>query len=154
MDDSLSNPYVDDSLLQITPALAIPRAELQFRTSRSSGPGGQHVNKTETRVELLFDVQNSPSLTEEQRARLLEGLRSWLDSAGELHIVSDSYRSQYRNREDTLARFVLILQHALRPRKTRRPTRIPRSVNEARLQEKKHRGETKRHREKGTGWGE
>ncbi len=98
-----------------TPALVIPRAELQFRTSRSGGPGGQHVNKVETRVELLFDVASAPSLSEDQRQRLLVELTTWLDNDGVLHLVSDSYRSQYRNREDVLARFVLLLQHALRP---------------------------------------
>ena len=126
----------------------IPRAELHFRTSRSGGPGGQHVNKVETRVELLFDVAASPSLLEGQRLRLLEELPTWLDGDGVLHLVSDSYRSQYRNREDVLARFVLLLQHALRPQIPRKPTRTPRRVKEARLQEKRHRGEIKRRRGK------
>lgn len=140
-----------DKLLLVTPWLAIPRAELQFRTSRSSGPGGQHVNKVETRVELLFDVANSPTLTEEIRVRLLDALRSWLDTDGVLHIVSDRYRSQYRNREDTIERFVALLQQALRPQKTRKPTRTPRRVHEHRLQEKKQRGDTKRLRGRGRG---
>ena len=154
MDELTPAEYREESYLRITPALVIPRAELQFRTSRSSGPGGQHVNKVETRVELLFDARQSPSLTEEQRARLLECLCSRLDSDGVLHIVSDSYRSQFRNREETLVRFILLLQHALRPRVIRRPTRIPRGAKEARLQEKKHHGEIKRRREKGSGWNE
>lgn len=141
-------PDMDDRLLLITPALAIPRAELQFRTSRSGGPGGQHVNKVETRVELLFDVAASPSLSDAQQQRLLEDLRTWLDSDGVLHLVSDSYRSQYRNREDVIARFVLLLQHALRPRIPRKATRVPRAVKAARLQEKHHRAEIKRRRGK------
>jgi ribosome-associated protein len=132
--------------LVITPHVRIPRAELQFRTSRSSGPGGQHVNKVETRVELRFDLLASPSLDEVVRARLLDELRPWLDDAGILHVVSDAYRSQYRNREDATARFVALLQHALRPRTPRKPTRIPRGVREARLQDKRRRGETKRRR--------
>lgn len=150
MDEQLAYPD-DDSILRITPALAIPRAELEFRTSRSSGPGGQHVNKVETRVELRFDVANSPSLDDDQRMRLLEGLRSWLDSDGTLHLVSDSYRSQFRNREDVIARFVVLLQNALRPRKHRKPTRIPRRVHEQRLQTKKERGAVKRLRQRGRG---
>ncbi len=100
-------------------------------------------------MELLFDVANSPTLSEEERARLLEGLRTWLDNDGLLHLVSDSYRSQYRNREDVIARFVLLLQHALRPIVPRKATRTPRRVKEARLQEKRHRGEIKRKRGKG-----
>jgi ribosome-associated protein len=137
--------YQDDTL-QITATLAIPRSELSFRTSRSSGPGGQHVNKTETRVELLFDVANSPSLTDDQRARLLTALKSWLDNDGLLHLVSEQSRSQFRNRADTISRFVDLVHDALRPIKHRRPTRIPRGVKEARLQDKKQRGEIKRGR--------
>ncbi len=132
--------------LVVMPGVSIPRAELQFRTSRSSGPGGQHVNKVETKVELLFDVAGSPSLNEFVRARLLDELHSWLDSTGTLHVVSDRYRSQYRNREDVTARFVMLLQHALRPRTPRKPTRISRARKEARLQEKRQHGEIKRRR--------
>jgi len=135
--------YDEGRILQVTPRLVIPRAELRFRTSRSGGPGGQHVNKVETRVELLFDLANSPSLTDEQRQRLLEALSPWLDTNGVLHIISERSRSQYMNREDTVERFVALLRDALRPRKTRKPTRIPRSVREERLKEKKQRGEKK-----------
>jgi ribosome-associated protein len=133
-------------ILEILPGVTIPLAELSFRTSRSGGPGGQHVNKVETRVELLFDVAGSPSLDDARRAQLLDALATRLDSAGVLHVVADSSRSQLRNRDEVVARFVTILQAALRPRKPRRPTRIPRSVKEARLQAKKQRGETKRMR--------
>jgi len=143
--------YRRDDLLLVAPGVMIPRAELQFRTSRSSGPGGQHVNKVETRVELLFDLANSPSLTEEQRARAMAALHSRLDDDGVLHLVADSFRSQFRNREDAVARFVALLEHALRPRKPRRPTRVPRGVREERLQQKKQRAETKRLREKPRG---
>ena len=151
MDDQLPDNQAEEHYLRITPALVIPRAELQFRTSRSGGPGGQHVNKVETRVELLFDVASAPSLSEDQRQRLLVELTTWLDNDGVLHLVSDSYRSQYRNREDVLARFVLLLQHALRPQIPRKHTRTPRRVKEARLQEKRHRSEIKRRRGKGGG---
>ncbi len=147
MDESC--PYAPGSALIITPSLCLPREEVQFRTSRSSGPGGQHVNKTETRVELLFDVAGSPSLTEEQRSLLLDELRSWLDNSGVLHLVSERFRSQYRNREDVITRFVLLLQHALRPRIPRKKTRVPRGAHEARLQDKKARGATKRLRGRG-----
>ncbi len=149
MDDHITPHPDEERYLQVTPRLVIPRAELQFRTSRSSGPGGQHVNKVETRVELLFDLAHSPSVNDVQREYLLESLKSWLDNEGTLHIVSDRYRSQYRNREDTIERFLNLLRDALRPRKHRRPTRIPRSVREGRLQEKKQRGEKKRLRGRG-----
>ena len=139
----------DERFLFITPELIMPRAELQFRTSRSGGPGGQHVNKVETRVELLFHVAASPALSEAQRECLLGALRSGVDNEGVLHIIADSSRSQYRNREEAIARLVVLLQHALRPRITRKPTRIPRGVQEHRLQEKKHRAEIKRRRSGG-----
>src|SRR5512135_2338893 len=82
--------------------LSIPAAELSFRYSRSGGPGGQHVNRTETRVELLFDVAHSPSLSEGQRGRLLERLAGRLDRDGILHIVSSATRSQLENRADAV----------------------------------------------------
>ena len=140
-----------DDLLAVAPGVMIPRSELRFRTSRSGGPGGQHVNKVETRVELLFDLAGTPSLTEEQQARAMAALRTRLDNDGTLHIVADTYRSQYRNREEAVARFVTLLSHALRPRKVRRPTAVPRAMREARLQQKKHRAETKRLRAKPRG---
>lgn len=147
-------PTPDESaVLLITPALIIPRRELQFRTSRSSGPGGQHVNKTESRVELLFDL-NSPLLNDWQRERLWVELKPWLDESGIVHIIADQSRSQYRNREDAVGRFVALLQQALRPRKTRKATRVPRGAKEARLQGKRERSEVKRQRGRARGWDE
>jgi ribosome-associated protein len=137
---------MDDYTLVISPTLAIPRSELDFRFSRSGGPGGQNVNKVETKVELLFNVANSSSLNDDQRARIMRALDSHIDMQGIMHVTSDRFRSQYLNREDAVTRFVMLLQHALRPLKTRKPTRIPHSVREHRLQEKKHRGEIKRQR--------
>ncbi|HEY3379945.1 MAG TPA: alternative ribosome rescue aminoacyl-tRNA hydrolase ArfB [Armatimonadota bacterium] len=138
-------------MLFVTPSLSIPRAELSFRTSRSGGPGGQHVNKVETRVELLFDVANSPSMSVAQRARLLASLRTWLDSEGVMHLVADSYRSQYRNREEVVERFVTLLARALQPQKARKATRVPRGAREQRLEEKKTRSHVKRLRGRGRG---
>lgn len=151
MNESFEPKVPEESLLFVMPGVTIPRDELRFRTSRSSGPGGQHVNKTETRVELLFDLANTPSLTDYQRELAMAALANRLDDSGVLHITSETYRSQYRNREDATARFVTLLQHALRPRTVRRPTKIPRSVREERLEQKKQRGQTKQLRGKGRG---
>ncbi|MRR52829.1 MAG: aminoacyl-tRNA hydrolase, partial [Rhodocyclaceae bacterium] len=88
--------------IRITPELAIPLVEIELRFSRSSGPGGQNVNKTATRVELLFDVANSAALSDSQRDRLLERLRGQIDARGVLHLSSSEYASQWRNRQDVI----------------------------------------------------
>lgn len=139
---------MDEDTLPINSELAIPLAEFSFRTSRSSGPGGQHAQKSSTRVELLFDVANSPSLTDAQRTRLLERLASYIDTAGVLHLVSQSERSQLRNKEEVIARFQTLMRKALRRRKRRKPTRPTRASREQRLKKKKRRGETKKLRRK------
>ena len=130
--------------IPITDALSIPFSELAFRTSRSSGPGGQHANRSETRVELRFDVARSPSLDEDQRRRVMARLASRMDSAGVLHLTSQRFRSQRRNREEVLRRFQILLARALaRPRK-RRSTKPSPQAKERRLAEKRRRSETKR----------
>src|SRR5919198_1878126 len=103
----------DDSSLRITEALEIPLAELHFQFSRSGGPGGQHVNRSATQVELTFDVANSPSLNEAQRARILSALKSYIDTRGILHLTSQTTRSQHRNRAEVIARFQGLLERAL-----------------------------------------
>jgi ribosome-associated protein len=139
---------VDDEILRISSEVSIPRSELSFRFSRSSGPGGQHVQKSSTRVELLFDVASSPSLTDEQRARVVERLSGYADSAGVLHLVAQSERSQWRNREEAVERFQALMRKALRPRKRRRSTRPTAAAKEKRLRKKRQRAETKRRRGK------
>ncbi len=133
----------DDAILAIGNA-KIPRAELHFRFARSGGKGGQNVNKVETRVELLFDVQGSPSITREQRQAILRHLASRIDERGMLHLVAQESRSQWRNREDAVQRFVDLMRGALRRRKKRVRTGIPRAEREKRLLSKKRRGETKK----------
>jgi ribosome-associated protein len=130
-------------LLRINDDLAIREDELRFRFSRSSGPGGQHVNRSETRVELLFDVANSPSLDEAQRALLHGRLANQIDSEGVLHVVSSSTRSQLENRADATARFQAMLAAALKPRKRRRPTRPTAASRERRLTDKRVRASVK-----------
>lgn len=126
--------------------LLIPVDELSFSYSRSGGPGGQHVNKTETRVELQFDVAHSPSLDEQQRARLLARLGSRIDKQGILHVVAGSTRSQADNRAAAIERFKLLVQHALREQRPRVATRPNAAARRRRLAEKRQRGEIKRRR--------
>ena len=97
--------FMDNDLIPINQTLSVPESELQFRFSTGGGPGGQHVNKTATRVTLLFDVANSPSLDEETRVRLLDRLASRLDRRGLLHIDVHESRSQWQNRATAVARF-------------------------------------------------
>jgi ribosome-associated protein len=140
----LEEKTTPDSMLPIRLGLEIPMSELQFRFSRSGGPGGQHANRSATRVELLFDVANSPSLDEPQRAKLMGRLSSYLDGEGVLHLASQSSRSQTRNREDLVKRFQSLLAAALVQRRKRRPTRPTRSSRERRLKSKRQRSEVKR----------
>ena len=133
-----------EDILQITPSVAIPVAEIHFRFSRSGGAGGQNVNKVETRVELLFDLTGSPSLTDAQRARALQALGSYVDHTGVMHLVSDRFRSQMRNREEVVTRFQELLRNALKIPKRRRPTRPSAAAREKRLSYKRQRGEVKR----------
>lgn len=123
---------------------AVPLRELTFRFSRSSGPGGQHVNRSATQVELLFDVARSPSLTEEQRALVLRRLRGYIDDDGVLHLVSSATRSQLRNREEVVRRFARMMEWALHKPKPRRAARPSAAARERRLAEKRRRAGIKR----------
>jgi ribosome-associated protein len=134
----------DSSHIQINRRFALPRSELQFRATRSGGPGGQHVNTAATRIELTWDVGGSRALSERRRQILRSRLGGRIDQQGVLRIVVDSHRSQHRNREEAVERLTALLAEALRPRKKRRPTRPPARAKEQRLQEKKRRGEVKR----------
>jgi ribosome-associated protein len=133
----------EDSTLTITETLAIPLAELHFQFSRSGGPGGQHVNRSATQVELTFDVANSPSLTDTQRARILSQLKSYIDTRGILHLSSQTTRSQHRNRAEVIERLQHLLQRALYIPKRRVPTRPPPQVKEQRLAEKRRKSTIK-----------
>jgi ribosome-associated protein len=117
----------------------IPERELGWRFSRSGGPGGQGVNTTDSRVELLFDVAASTTLTEQQRARVLQRLSNRLVD-GVLTVVASEYRSQLRNREAARARLAAMLRAALAPDPPdRRPTRPSRAARERRLADKRRR---------------
>jgi ribosome-associated protein len=136
----------DDNTLEITPNLRLPLSELDYQASRSGGPGGQHVNTSSTRVEVRWDVAGSPTLTPDQRAQLLERLRTRLDSAGGLRLVSSGTRSQLRNREDVTERLREVVAAALAVRKKRKPTKPSRAAKAARLEAKRRRAITKQHR--------
>jgi ribosome-associated protein len=133
-------------MIEIEGGPAIPDDELSFATSRSGGPGGQNVNKLETRVTLRFDLTGSPSFSEEQKARLRERLATRITRAGVLHVTSQKHRTQAANREAAVARFTELVRDALREETPRRKTRIPRAVQRRRLEAKKRRGERKRER--------
>jgi ribosome-associated protein len=132
-----------DGTIQITPALVIPWRELAFHATAAGGAGGQHVNRTATRVELRWNVAESPSLTDAQRALLLTRLKKRLDKSGRVRVVSDARRSQRLNKDAAVERFVKLVAaalHVARPRKATRPTR---SSVERRLESKKRRAGTK-----------
>jgi ribosome-associated protein len=137
----------DENSLDITPDLRLPLSELDYQASRSGGPGGQHVNTSSTRIEVWWDVARSPSLSEEQRAQLLERLRTRLDSSGHLRLVSSASRSQLRNREDVTERLRSVVASALAVRKKRKPTRPSRAAKAARLEAKRRRALTKERRQ-------
>lgn len=132
--------------IAINSNVKISRSELRFKFARSGGKGGQNVNKVETKVELLFDVASSPSLTDDQRALIQERLAPQIDAVGVLHVVAQESRSQWRNRELAVERFIDVLKKALKPKKKRVATKIPKASKEKRLGEKKRRSEIKKFR--------
>ncbi len=135
-------------MVHIREGVDIEENELRFSFSRSSGPGGQNVNKVDTRVTLVFDLMSSGSLATEQKAELRRRLASHLNRRGELRVVSQRHRSQWRNRQETLKRFRLLLASALEKRKKRYGTRIPTRSRVRRLEDKAHRSRTKQMRRK------
>jgi ribosome-associated protein len=124
--------------IRVTRSVAIPAAEIQLRFSRSSGPGGQHAQRSESRVEAVFDVETSSGLTPAQKRRVVT-------RAGPvLRAVAQDERSQWRNRELAVERVVAALREALRVERRRVPTKPSAAAKERRLEEKRRRGERKR----------
>lgn len=132
--------------LNVTPELAIPRNELEYRATRSSGPGGQHVNTSSTRIELLWDLTGSQAISDEQRERLRMKLVSRLDSDGRVRVVASGRRSQRQNRHEADERLAALIKYALHVPKKRRLTKPTRAAREKRLADKKRRAEIKRER--------
>jgi ribosome-associated protein len=132
--------------LRLPYGVSVPEAELEVRTARASGPGGQSVNTSDSKVELRWSVRDSAALTDAQRRRLLDRLASRLTTEGVLILHGSEHRSQHRNREAVVARFRSIVGEALAPPKVRRRTRPTRASQERRLRGKAHRAEVKRQR--------
>jgi len=129
---------MDGESIRVTRSVVLPRREIELRTSRSSGPGGQHAQKSETRVEAVFDVEASEALTDTQKRRVVA-------KAGPvLRAIAQDERSQLRNRELATERLVAALREALRVERRRVPTKPTAASRERRIEEKKRRGETKR----------
>lgn len=136
-----------DKPVRISKSVVVPPGELEFRFSRSGGPGGQNVNVRDTRVELVFDLAESPSLGPRQRARAMARLGRRLDARGRLRLVVSEERSQAQNRERAVERFRELMAEALRPEpRPRRPTRPTKGAVERRLASKKARSRLKRER--------
>ena len=135
--------------LVVDASIEIPRGELSFRASRAGGPGGQHVNTSSTRVELLWNLERSRAIDSDQRARLRDKLAARLDADGNVRVVASANRSQLRNREDAEVRLATLIRRALVVPKARKKTRPTRGSVEARLREKKERSRRKQNRRLG-----
>ena len=134
------------NLLFVNATVSIPRSELDFRASRSSGAGGQHVNKTSSRIEVFWNPLSSRALTEEQRDRLRHKLASRIATDGSIRVVASDMRSQSRNKELAETRLAEMVRVALIIPKKRRPTKPTRAAKEARLEGKKRQSHKKRER--------
>jgi ribosome-associated protein len=138
-------------MIEVTPALSIDENEIRVDLIRSSGPGGQNVNKVATAVQLRFDVLNSSSLSDDVKERLIRIAGKRMTSEGVLVLDARRFRSQERNRLDAVQRLVILVQKALVKPKIRRPTRPSLAAKAARINEKKKRGEIKRIRHSNPG---
>ena len=137
-----------DSGLFINERVTIPEWELEFSVSRGSGPGGQHANKTSSRVSLRWHLERSSVLTKAQKSRIRQYLGHRLDANGYLSMHADSERSQYKNKQEVRLRLVETLRRGLMIKKGRRDTRPTRASKERRLEGKKQKGQQKKLRRK------
>ncbi|MBD3180458.1 MAG: aminoacyl-tRNA hydrolase [Candidatus Latescibacteria bacterium] len=135
-------------MIRINSKLSIPNNEISFRFSGASKPGGQHVNRSNTRATLLFDIESSGALSESQKSRIREKLGDRINREGVLSISSQQFRSQRRNRVDAMKRFAGLIRKALERSPGRKPTRKTRSSERKRLERKKRRGRKKKLRRK------
>ena len=136
----------DGSGLVVNERVSIPRSELSYRASRAGGAGGQHVNTSSTRIEVLWPVARTAALTDEERARVTEKLAARLDAEGNVRVVASKERSQLQNRAAAEQRLAELVRGALTVAKKRKATRPTRASKEKRLQAKKKNAERKRDR--------
>ena len=133
-------------MIKINDDVSVPDEEFIFSASRSSGPGGQNVNKVSSRVTIRFDVVNCASLTDEQKRLILESLSTRASKNGVIRVSSQRYRSQVENRLVAVERLTELLRTALERKPLRKPTRVPFGIKERRIEEKKRQGQKKRER--------
>jgi len=133
-------------MIEITDEISISVKDLTFKASRSRGPGGQNVNKLNTRVTLFFDVANYSSFSDDQKRQILARLASRADKSGVIRVVSQKFRTQKANRSVAIERLQQLLQDALRTKPIRRKTKVPRSARERRLKQKRQRSLLKEQR--------
>jgi ribosome-associated protein len=133
-------------MIEITQDISICEDALVFKTSRSGGPGGQNVNKVNTRITLFFDVARCASFSEGQKEQILARLAGRADKHGVIRVVSQKYRTQKANREAAVERFQQLLAEALKKRSVRKKTRVPYTVNQRRLDDKRRRSLLKQRR--------
>lgn len=131
-------------VVTINSKVSIPASLLEFTFSRSGGPGGQNVNKLNTRVQVSLDVVNCPALNDEQKRTVMRRLANRIDKEGHLQIVCQEYRSQHANRNAAVQRLAELLAEALKPKKRRKPTKPSKSAVEKRLRKKKQQSQKKR----------
>ena len=135
-------------MIKITDNISIRDDELIFKASRSAGPGGQNVNKLNTRITLFFDVSNCESFSHIQKRKILSRLASRADKDGRIRIISQKFRTQQANRRAAVERLQELLSNALKTKKERKKTRIPYAAKQRRLEQKKRRSQLKQQRSK------
>ena len=135
-------------MIEITEKISIRDDELIFKASRSAGPGGQNVNKLNTRITLFFDVTNCENFTDVQKRRILSRLASRADKNGMIRIVSQKFRTQRANRIAAIERLKELLSDALKTKKVRKKTKVPYAAKQRRLEQKRRRSQLKQQRAK------
>ena len=133
-------------MIEVKDQIFVSEEEFVFKFSRSSGPGGQNVNKVNTRVTLLFDVANTASFTDAEKKRILKRLATRADKNGVIRVVSQKYRTQKANRKAAVGRLCELLREALKTRPVRKKTKVPKAARQRRLEEKKRRSLLKKQR--------
>ncbi len=141
-------------MIKVTNTLSVPEEELRFKASRSSGPGGQNVNKLNTRMTLLFDVRSSSSLSQEQKESIRRRLATRINQEGVLRVVCQRHRTQAANKRGATERFVEVLVDALKKRRPRRKTQVSAAVKRRRREERERRSRLKRRRSESVEWDE